>query len=119
MSIWAKKKTCFWPRVLAINILPIQFVSTTNEEMPFLNFFLPMSSFFPCKTSEGKTEQILRRNNKVSTNAERQKSAFLNPIIGENLFEKLLPEGPQTNDGAAMPCNHKASVSQVVKCLRV
>lgn len=100
---------------LPINIFPIQFVGRTNKEMPF-HFFAHIL-LFPCNTSEGKTEQILRQNHKVSTNAERQKSAFFSPIIGENLFEKLLPEGLQTNDEAAMLGNHKASVSQVVICL--
>lgn len=87
-----------------------------NKEVPF-HFFGSHPLFFPRRTSEGKTEQILGQNHKVSTNAERQKSSFFSPIIGENLLEKLLPEGLQTVDGAAMPCSHKASVSQAVKCL--
>lgn len=80
-----QKKPRLWPHVLAINILWIKFVGKTKKEMPF-NFSF-VSPFFPHSTSEGKTEQILGQNHKVSTNAERQKSAFFSPIIEENLLK--------------------------------
>lgn len=104
----------FWQ----INNLPIQ----SNEQgnaFSFHFFFLLTSSFFLVAHQRAK-QQILGQDHKVSTNAERQKSAFFSAQLLEKIFSRnSCQEGLQTNDGAAMPCNHKASVSQEVKCLPV